>query len=66
MLTTPFTLQHKSQTSNNQSEIDASTKQQVSDVKSQVEKNRQAVIDKVLERVVQCEPKLHRNLQKVQ
>jgi V-type H+-transporting ATPase subunit G len=58
--------QHKSQTSNSQSSIDASTKQQIESLKKGVEKNRAVVVDKILDRVVRCEPKMHRNLKKIE
>lgn len=35
-------------------------------LKTDVEKNRSAVIDKILERVIQNDPQLHQNLTKVE
>jgi hypothetical protein len=60
------TQQHKSQTKDSQSTIDQDTEKQVETLKSDVEKNRSAVIDKILERVIQNDPHLHQNLKKVE
>lgn len=57
---------HKSQTSSSQSEIDKDTENQLSTLKSSVEKNRSSVVDKILERVTKVEPTLHKNLTKVE
>ncbi len=62
----PTPPQHKSQTSDNQSSIDSSTTKQIDGLKTSVAKNRDGVVDKILERVVTCEPKLHRNLKKIE
>jgi hypothetical protein len=57
--------QHTSQTSSTQSTIDESTQKQIKELEAAVAKNRDAVVDKILERVVKCEPTLHRNLTKL-
>lgn len=58
--------QHKSQTKDSQATIDKDTEKQVETLKTDVEKNRSAVIDKILERVIQNDPQLHQNLTKVE
>lgn len=58
--------QHKSQTSTNQQSIDESTNKQLGEIKTDVEKNRSNVIDKILERVTQTHPALHKNLRKIE
>lgn len=58
--------QNKSQTSTSQTSIDSTTKKQLAELDEAVKKNREAVIVKIVERVVKCEPKLHQNLKKIE
>ena len=59
-------VQHKSQTSSNQHSIDESTNKQLEEIKRDVEKNRENVIEKILERVTKTDPALHKNLRKIE
>ena len=61
-----LTKQHKSQTSTSQSSIDATTSRQLDDIKANVAKHQKDVVAKIVERVLKCEPELHRNLNKVE
>ncbi|KAI5453692.1 hypothetical protein NCC49_005511 [Naganishia albida] len=61
-----YEAEHKSQTSTNQHSIDESTNKQLAEIKADVEKNRSNVIDKILKRVTQTHPALHKNLRKIE
>ncbi|KAJ9121080.1 hypothetical protein QFC24_005061 [Naganishia onofrii] len=61
-----YEAEHKSQTSTNQHSIDESTQTQLADIKTAVEKHRSNVIDKIVERVTQTEPAMHKNLKKIE
>jgi hypothetical protein len=58
--------QHTSHKSTSQSTIDESTKKQLAEVESSMQKNRDAALKKVVDRVLSVEPKLHPNLKKVE
>lgn len=58
--------QHSNQTSSSQSTIDSSTAEQLKTLDSDVAKNRDTVIKKVVDRVLHVDPKLHPNLKKVE
>merc|ERR1712093_736029 len=47
-----------------QSELDKQTEQQIESIKADFGKNRQAVVDKLLERVTEVQPELHKNYKK--
>ncbi|EIW67112.1 hypothetical protein TREMEDRAFT_34120, partial [Tremella mesenterica DSM 1558] len=61
-----FGLDHSSETTSSQTTSDAQTKIQLSELDVAVEKNKHSVIDKIVERVLQCDPHLHQNLKKVE
>ncbi|WWC63750.1 V-type ATPase, G subunit [Kwoniella dejecticola CBS 10117] len=61
-----FEKDHTNQTSSSQSSIDSSTTTQLSDLDKAVEKNKGDVIKKIVERVLQSDPKLHQNLKKIE
>ncbi|WOO86222.1 V-type proton ATPase subunit G [Vanrija pseudolonga] len=61
-----FEADHTSQTSNSQSTIDSTTKEQLVTVDAQIDKNAEAAIKKIVNRVLLVEPKLHQNLKKVE
>ncbi|RXK39017.1 V-type ATPase, G subunit [Tremella mesenterica] len=61
-----FGLDHSSETTSSQTTSDAQTKIQLSELDVAVEKNKHSVIDKIVERVLQCDPHLHQNLRKVE
>jgi V-type H+-transporting ATPase subunit G len=58
--------QHKSQTTTSQSSIDSDTQKQLEQIKANVSKHQKDVVAKIVERVLKCEPDLHRNLKKVE
>lgn len=59
-------VQNSSHTTTSQSSIDSTTKKQLSDIETAVKDNRDAVIKKIVERVLQCDPHLHPNLKKIE
>ncbi|KAJ9120111.1 hypothetical protein QFC22_003009 [Naganishia vaughanmartiniae] len=61
-----YEAEHKSQTSTNQHSIDESTETQLADIKKAVEQHRSNVIDKIVERVTQTQPAMHKNLKKIE
>ncbi|CAK9782086.1 V-type ATPase [Cutaneotrichosporon oleaginosum] len=61
-----FESEHTSHKSTSQSTIDESTKKQLAEVEDSMKKNRGAALQKVVDRVLSVEPKLHPNLKKVE
>ena len=56
--------QHEGSSGRSQASVDKSTEEQLKKLDEAFEKNRKAVVDKLLERIVDVEPATHRNLQK--
>ncbi|BEJ18129.1 hypothetical protein CspHIS471_0704060 [Cutaneotrichosporon sp. HIS471] len=61
-----FESEHTSHKSTSQSTIDESTKKQLAEVESSMQKNRGDALTKIVDRVLTVEPKLHPNLKKVE
>lgn len=61
-----FESDHTSSTSSSQSTIDSTTKDQLVQLDAAVQKNRDEVTKKIVDRVLKCEPHLHPNLKKVE
>ncbi|ODO04816.1 V-type ATPase, G subunit [Cryptococcus amylolentus CBS 6273] len=61
-----FESDHTSQTTSSQTNIDSTTKTQLANLDSSVEKNKGEVIKKIVERVLQSDPHLHPNLKKIE
>ncbi|KAF8661359.1 hypothetical protein AX16_001454 [Volvariella volvacea WC 439] len=61
-----FEASHQGTTSSAQSAIDAETDGKLANITAQYDKNRDAVVKKLLDRVVLVEPQLHRNLKKLE
>jgi len=60
----PF--QHAGTTSNAQAKTDKETEGKLQSITDSYNKNKEAVVKKLLDRVVLVKPELHRNLTKVQ
>ncbi|KAI9637021.1 H+-ATPase G subunit-domain-containing protein [Dioszegia hungarica] len=60
-----FESEHTSQTTTSQSTIDSETDGQLKDLDAAVKSNQGGVVKTIVERVLKCEPELHRNLSKV-
>jgi V-type H+-transporting ATPase subunit G len=61
-----LTSQHTSQSSSSQDKIDDDTSSQLKDLEAAVKSNQGGVVKNIVERVMQCEPEMHRNLRKVE
>ncbi|KAL7425086.1 hypothetical protein Q5752_000774 [Cryptotrichosporon argae] len=61
-----FESDHTSRTTTSQTTIDDSTKKQLTALDEAVAAHSAEVIDKIVGRVLQCEPKLHPNLKKIE
>ena len=57
--------QHTSQTSTSQTTIDSDKDEQLKTLDAAVKKNGPDVVEKIVSRVLQVNPELHRNLKKV-
>ncbi len=56
-------MQHSGDSSSSQVEVDKATKASLEQVEASFEANSADVVKKVLERVIQVQPQLHRNLE---
>jgi V-type H+-transporting ATPase subunit G len=54
-------LQHEGSQSDAQSQVEKETQKELEGIEEQYKKNREAVVDKLLERVVRVKMELHRN-----
>lgn len=57
-----FVMQHAGDTDSAQVELEKDTESKLKAIEASFEANRGSVVDKLLSRVVEVEPKLHRNL----
>ncbi|GAA5838252.1 hypothetical protein JCM11251_003442 [Rhodosporidiobolus azoricus] len=57
-----FEQQHSGDSSTSQDEVNKSTAEQLEKIQSSFDSNREQVVASLLERVVQVQPQLHRNL----
>lgn len=58
--------QHEGDSGRSQANVDKTTDEQLKTLDTAFDKNRKAVVEKLLERLTEVEPQLHRNLKKVE
>lgn len=59
-------MQNAGSTENLQAQVDRETEQKIAELKQVYEARKDAVVDKILTRVVKVKPELHRNLRKLE
>lgn len=64
--TSPLDSQHEGSQSNSQSQVEKETAKHLEEIEAQYKKNKDDVVNKLLDRVVQVKMEMHRNAAKVQ